>query len=177
MPELVTHRVFDHHRRTPSSQDCLLILGLDLELQRPMETLSPSDASFAEDQLKTWLYGIALNRIPSVILPIEFGWIEHQTRFGQDEEESEDEHQASPRKKKKGSGPNNCMSCEGNINPSWRLPTGKEYGQVFKGDALRGWPLADQRTSRKETKCLPQIPIDRNLQAAMRLLPRLPLRT
>jgi hypothetical protein len=127
--------------------------SLDLELQRyftiicnhegPMETLSRSDASFAEYQLKTWLYGIALSRIPSVILPIEFRGIEHQARFGLDEEESEDEHQASPRKKKKGStsGPNNRTSCEGNTNPSWQLPSGKEYGQVFKGDALRGWPL------------------------------------
>jgi hypothetical protein len=128
-----------------------------------MINLHRDDVTYAKDQLRHWLYGLEVNRTPSIMLPDELGG-GHQRFVEQAEEESDDD--ASPRKKKKkkvssddASTPNkdryaiNKRTVNDHPFPSWCLPADADYKKVFTEGALKGWPIVQQPGYPKKSLC------------------------
>jgi hypothetical protein len=97
-----------------------------------------------------------MNRIPNMILPPELRGEDFGLRGRQISMDSEEDEYQIPRKKKDtGSGGNSCTSCEGHMNPLWKLPTGMDYHETFKGDNRHIWHLIKSPgDKRKRSVCL-----------------------
>jgi len=148
---------------------------LDTELQKffslvsdhegDISTIDEDDATYARDQLRFWLYGLEVNRAPSVMLPEELGggsqaFKNYQGRGYDDRSEDGLSGEAEPKKKRAKTGAqaassesSNERTTNGHIFADWALPKGKNYSAVFKDDNLKGWPVVKQPGGPRKSLC------------------------
>ena len=125
---------------------------------RDVSDLSEWEKDYPESKAIELMDGIRESRAPStVVLPSCLRNPEAdssppsliQEGFGKRESGS-GEAGSTPSKKKRKAGPNK------NVEPTWKLPPGKKYGDYFlpKSDNLRGWPTFANADGIKKHLCI-----------------------
>ena len=146
-----------------------IVYTLDMELQHffkiisdhegPMADIDEDNAHYAADQLKEWLFGLEVNRVPSIVLPLALGGgtpvLDNDKRKYSDSMGKElviyDE---SKRKKVKQQGVGNQSRFRNEfVFPDWKVPPGKQYGLIFTGERIKGWTVTTGPDGRRKATC------------------------
>ena len=146
-----------------------IVYTLDMELQHffeiisnnegPMADMDENDAHYAADQLKEWLFGLEVNRVPSILLPASLGG----STPSLDNNKQGHKHiignelvvyDESKRKKTKQQTPGNqTRFCNKFVHQDWKVPPGKQYGLIFTGKRIKGWTVTTGPDGHQKATC------------------------